>query len=113
MRSIVTSKEALAIASLGPDHITISGPVLEALATDQYGQDFSGTPLDLSVPSEGEVPRGSQTGEQDTSISRGALILTAAVAHANVDFLANDGALLDESIKADPSVARRLAYALQ
>ena len=47
--SIVTAKEALAISTLGVDHITISGTVLQALADDRNVADFRGEGLDVNV----------------------------------------------------------------
>lgn len=113
----MTSKEALAISTLGVDHITISGAVLEALAADQYAQEFRGAALDVDVPA-ARVPEGGK-GEwaQGTAelfhnaVSR--LADHGAAVHRNVDFLANDGDALDESIAADESVQRRLDYAIK
>ena len=55
----MTSKEALAISTLGVDHITISGAVLEALAKDQYAQDFRGAALEVDVLA-ARVPEGGK-----------------------------------------------------
>lgn len=43
--SIVTSKEALAISTLGVDHMTVSVKVLEGLAADMNEGEFRGTQL--------------------------------------------------------------------
>jgi hypothetical protein len=116
-RSIVTAKEALAISTLGVDHITISGAVLEALAKDQYAQDFRGSALEVDVPA-ARVPEGGKgewaqgiTARQHSAVSR--LAEQGSAVHPNVDFLANAGAALDESIGADESVKRRLDYAIK
>jgi hypothetical protein len=45
----VTSKEAMAISTLGVDHITISGAVLQALADDKDIADFRGDDLGVKV----------------------------------------------------------------
>jgi hypothetical protein len=45
----VTAKEALAISTLGVDHITISGTVLKALAEDKDVADFRGDNLDVNA----------------------------------------------------------------
>ncbi|KAL7419655.1 hypothetical protein Q5752_005569 [Cryptotrichosporon argae] len=90
--SIVTATEALAIATLPIDHITISGTVLEALAADNDAAAFDSAELGI------DVPRAEAAGGTD--------------AHS-ADFLADHGKALDESIAADESVARRFAYAVR
>jgi hypothetical protein len=115
--SIVTSKEALAISTLGVDHITSSGAVLEALAADQYAQEFRGAALDVDVPA-ARVPEGgkSEWAQGITALLHNAVSRLAdigAAVHPNVDFLTNNGAALDESIGADESVKRRLNYAIK
>lgn len=91
--SIVTSTEALAISTLGVDHITIAGKVLQALADDKDVPVFRGKEMDVEAPES-----GIRTG------GRGA---------DPTDYLANGGKALDERIAGDKSVSRRLEYALK
>jgi hypothetical protein len=65
----VTSKEALAISTLGVDHITISGAVLEALADDQNAQELLGAQLDVDVSGDGTPVGGKSDWSMLTSSS--------------------------------------------
>lgn len=97
--SIVTATEALAISTLGVDHITISGKVLQALADDKDVADFRGDKLDVDLKDESA---GAQASDRSSGRDMHAM-----------DFLADHGRALDESNRADASVQRRLDYALR
>lgn len=69
--SIVTAKEALAISTLGVDHITISGTVLKALAEDTNVADFRGDDLDVHVKqSKAKVAGRGQSGPLERGYRR-------------------------------------------
>lgn len=107
----MTAKEALAISTLGVDHITLSGKILQALADDSNVADFRGEKLDVNVPSSGVKPDGrGGCAQQFLQIS--VRVDGRAGMHA-VDFLAYRGEALDESNNADEIVRRRLDYAIR
>ncbi|KAJ7471085.1 aldolase [Mycena latifolia] len=81
--SIVTPAEVVALVSLSPDHLTLSGGVLDALAA-----------LPALAPESFAAP---------------ALSASPAI---QGDYLANDGAMLREALAADAEVQRKLADAL-
>lgn len=56
MHSLVTPAEALAISTLGVDHITISGKILEALAADKDVKDFRAEDSGVTVEESGKKP---------------------------------------------------------
>jgi len=103
-RSIVTTKEALAISTLGVDHNTISAKVLQALADDRDTKSFRLADSDISAKEAGTAPNGSSKGEE-------AFLLELMKEPHFQDFLADGGKALDESIEADESISRRFAYA--
>ncbi|KAJ7623910.1 hypothetical protein DFH06DRAFT_1230571, partial [Mycena polygramma] len=81
--SIVTAKEVVALVSLAPNHLTLSGSVLDALAALPAVAPESFTPPSAST-----------------------------VAAFKGDYLANDGALLREALAGDAEVQRKLTDAL-
>ncbi|KAJ6468667.1 hypothetical protein C8R47DRAFT_1151287 [Mycena vitilis] len=81
--SIVTAKEVVALVSLAPDHLTLSGSVLDALAALP------------AVPPESFAPPSA-----------------SAIAAFKSDYLANDGALFREALAGDAEVQRKLTDAL-
>lgn len=89
--SIVTSAEAVALASLRPDHLTISGAVLDQLAA---AENQSGVAL--------------TTPPADTDASN-----TKGLAVHDTDFLANDADALRKALAADAEATRKLADALK
>lgn len=95
--SIVTSKEALALSTLGVDHMTVSVKVLQGLSADMNEGDFRGKGL-ADGGGVGAVGMDGQEGSGD--------------AKHQADWLANEGEALDENIRSDPSVSRRLEYAV-
>ena len=62
--SIVTSTEALAISTLGVDHITIAAKVLQALAEDKEVKNFRGGETTTSAKDSGMVPESRTKGEE-------------------------------------------------
>ncbi|TBU48333.1 aldolase [Dichomitus squalens] len=101
--SIVTSKEVLALVSLKPDHLTLSGAVLDQLAaaqsTDAVDQDPKPHHLEVSLKSGPATADGSNAPkEPDVKVT---------------NFLENGGAALREAIAADAETTRKLADALK
>ncbi|PCH36836.1 aldolase [Wolfiporia cocos MD-104 SS10] len=84
--SIVNAQEALALASLNPDHLTLSGAVLDQLASTKGA--FS-----LAAPATGTV-------FVDSTIQ-------------TTDFLADGAGALRQSLTADAEATRKLADALK
>ncbi|KAJ7107060.1 hypothetical protein C8R44DRAFT_805170 [Mycena epipterygia] len=81
--SIVTPEEVIALVSLSPNHLTLSGSILDALAA-----------LPALAPEAFAAPSASK--------------FTAT----REDYLANNGALLGEALATDAEVQRKLADAL-
>ncbi|KAI0651857.1 aldolase [Trametes meyenii] len=85
--SIVTAKEVLALVSLGPDHLTLSGAVLDQLAA--------------AAADETAQPSGENKGSAvDATVK-------------STDYLANDAAALREAFAADGEASRKMADALR
>ncbi|KAK7694652.1 hypothetical protein QCA50_001839 [Cerrena zonata] len=84
--SIVTAEEVVALASVGPNHLTLSGAVLDKLA----GAPGTGKPL--------------RTSSEPTAASQGAV---------QVDYLADDAQALRTSLAEDAEASRKLADALK
>ncbi|EMD42050.1 hypothetical protein CERSUDRAFT_62010 [Gelatoporia subvermispora B] len=95
--SIVTSAEVLALVSLEPDHLTLSGTVLDQLASSDVPQSEP----KLHHP---EVP--VDTPPAQAPDTQGASIHTT-------DFLANGAGALTEALSADAETTRKLTDALQ
>ncbi|THU97473.1 aldolase [Dendrothele bispora CBS 962.96] len=85
--SLVTCKEIIGLVSLKPDHITISGGLLDKLA-ELPPEPVESFQLDLAP---------TQFSESELS----------------ADYLANDGALLKESLAKDAETTRKLDDALK
>ncbi|KAI0793499.1 aldolase [Abortiporus biennis] len=81
--SIVTAKETVALASLKPDHLTLSGSVLQQLADSHE-----------------DIQAALAAGPTDVSSS-------------NTDYLANGGNALKDALAADAEATRKLADALK
>ncbi|KAH9946618.1 aldolase [Amylocystis lapponica] len=81
--SIVTAKEAVALASLYPDHLTLSGTVLDQLAA-------------------ADSPKNSSPSADTTE-----------TIDYNIDFLTNGGVALEKALAADTDATRKLADALK
>ncbi|KAJ7503251.1 hypothetical protein B0H11DRAFT_1984704 [Mycena galericulata] len=81
--SIVTPEDVVALVSLSPDHLTLSGGILDALA------ELPALAPDSFVPPAASPSVG-----------------------IHGDYLANGGALLGEALAGDPEVRRKLADAL-
>ncbi len=104
--SIVNSTEAMAISTLGIDHMTIPAKVLQALAGDKDAKTFRGADLD--------VPARDTTGGMKQSAKGKLRVQFELMTEPHpTDFLADGGKALDESIAADESVTQRLKSSLQ
>ncbi|EJF66699.1 aldolase [Dichomitus squalens LYAD-421 SS1] len=101
--SIVTSKEVLALVSLKPDHLTLSGAVLDQLAAAQSTDTVDQDPK----------PHHPEVGlESGPATSDGSDALEEPDVKAT-NFLENGGAALREAIAADAETTRKLADALK
>ncbi|CDO71567.1 hypothetical protein BN946_scf184911.g37 [Trametes cinnabarina] len=101
--SIVTAKEVLALVSLKPDHLTLSGAVLDQLATAESPAflDEDPKPHHPELPLESD-PAGTKP--------------TEPVNEPNVtgiNFLENGAAALREAFAADAETSRKMADALK
>ncbi|KAI0732392.1 aldolase [Fomitopsis betulina] len=98
--SIVNSTEAVALTSLHPDHLTLSGGVLDQLAAAQSLVNASGAPNATN-----------ETGTYPTAIPFSYRLISLTV--EKTDFLANGGVALREALAADAEATRKLADALK
>jgi len=99
--SIVTSTEAVALASLHPNHLTISGAVLDQLAaagTEKFLED--------PKPHYPDVYLATPPASPDSSTEKEPPVYTT-------DFLANGADALRQALKADNEATRKLADALK
>ncbi|KAH9944381.1 aldolase [Epithele typhae] len=85
--SIVTAKEVVALVTLGPDHLTLSGAVLNQLAAAKGSEVSLEAEASVGVAVEPEVK--------------------------SADYLANGGAALKSAIAADAETSRKLEDALK
>ncbi|KAI0961558.1 hypothetical protein AcV7_000630 [Taiwanofungus camphoratus] len=88
--SIVTSAEAVALASLHPDHLTLSGTVLDQLASAENKHNDPGPQVSI---------------RNATTIEESSVYKT--------DFLANGANALEQALVADAEATRKLADALK
>ncbi|KAH8433966.1 uncharacterized protein LDX57_011602 [Aspergillus melleus] len=114
--NFINAKEALAQGEIGVDSATISKEVLEELVKLPYDGTWQ--------PGEGGVPKPQYPGHQNTVATPKRLQYLASIdplvaswdgkiASTDVDYLANNGAAVQDAIKADPIATTRLADALQ
>ncbi|KAK6813416.1 hypothetical protein RU639_011304 [Aspergillus parasiticus] len=114
--NFISAKEALAQGEIGVDSATISKEVLDELAKLPY--DGTGK------PGAGGVPKPQYPGHQNTVATPKRLqylttidpLLTSwdgKLASTDVDYLANNGAALEDAVKADPIAIARLGDALE
>ncbi|KAL1951934.1 hypothetical protein VTO73DRAFT_1083 [Trametes versicolor] len=102
--SIVTAKEVVALVSLRPDHLTLSGAVLDELAAASSPEEPTAAepkPQHPDVPLSSEPAGAKATGE------------TTKPDVKNVDYLANDAQALKDAFKADAETSRKMADALR
>ncbi|KAH9898396.1 aldolase [Cubamyces lactineus] len=99
--SIVTAKEVLALVSLKPDHLTLSGAVLDQLAASESAAG------EAPKPHHPDVPLGATPSES---------ALTGAHKEPDVksiNYLENGAAALREAFGRDAEVSRKMADALK
>lgn len=128
-----TISQVLALVSLNPDHLTLSGAVLDQLAAAQSVEAADQEPkphhieLDLESGPTTADGSGAQNGEAPRRLTSEAFeartgpkeILTTppwtrtGPDVKSTDFLENGAAALRESISADAETARKLADALK
>ncbi|KAI0756986.1 hypothetical protein C8Q80DRAFT_70088 [Daedaleopsis nitida] len=102
--SIVTAKEVLGLVSLKPDHLTLSGAVLEKLAAAPGSENVNDAPPE---PHHASAPLGSNPADKPS-------VGDAKVPDVkNINFLENNGAALREALSADAETTRKLADALK
>ncbi|KAI0655083.1 hypothetical protein C8Q70DRAFT_442119 [Cubamyces menziesii] len=89
--SIVTAKEVLALVTLKPDHLTLSGAVLDQLAA---AESAVGTGADA-------VPESAPVGAQKEPDAK------------NINYLENGAAALREAFAHDAEASRKMADALK
>ncbi|KAI0669894.1 aldolase [Trametes maxima] len=92
--SIVTAKEVLALVSLGPDHLTLSGAVLDQLAA---AEDTAAA----AAPS--GAPKSSEENKKGADLAD----------VKGTDYLADEGAALRDAFAADAEASRKMADALR
>jgi len=95
--SIVTSAEVVALASLHPDHLTLSGAVLDQLASGTAPQDEP-KPHHADIPL--DVPPAEAHSTQDAAIHE-------------TNFLVNSGGALGDALAAESETTRKLTDALK
>ncbi|KAI0361615.1 aldolase [Trametes cingulata] len=101
--SIVTAKEVVALVSLKPDHLTLSGAVLDQLAA---AESPAAAPDDPQ-PHHPEVPVSSEpAGAAPTGETKGPNVKA-------INYLENEGAALREAFAADAEASRKMADALR
>ncbi|KAI9638720.1 aldolase [Dioszegia hungarica] len=109
--NLVTPGEALAVSTLGVDHISLSGKVMEELAGGKNEATFMPEVLDeheaILQPMELDDEMGSKKAK-----GKGKEKVPVATI-PDTDWLADDGAALDEAIRSDEEVSRKLEYAVK
>ena len=128
-----TISQVLALVSLNPDHVTLSGAVLDQLAAAQSVEAADQEPkphhieLDLESGPTTADGSGAQNGEAPRRLTSEAFEARAGPKETlttppwtrtgpdvkSTDFLENGAAALRESISADAETARKLADALK
>ncbi|RDX55857.1 aldolase [Lentinus brumalis] len=102
--SIVTAKEVLALVSLKPNHLTLSGAVLDQLAAAQAPEEAESAD---SKPHHPDVDLKAHPTSSDANS-------TATVPDVKTtNFLENNGSALREATAADAETTRKLADALK
>ncbi|OBZ79776.1 Transaldolase [Grifola frondosa] len=101
--SIVSAAEVLALVSLHPDHLTLSGAVLDQLASFQ---STDALPVDGLQSHQSGVPFTAQSTENNLSNSSGLNVW-------ETDFLANGADALRQALAADAEATRKLDDALK
>lgn len=129
--NLVTPGEALAVSTLGVDHISLSGKVMEELAGGKNEATFMPEVLDeheaILQPMELDDEMGSKKakgkGKEKGKLFRLSMLLAQGLMAdplsvpvatiPDTDWLADDGVALDEAIRSDEEVSRKLEYAVK
>ncbi|KAI0639407.1 aldolase [Trametes polyzona] len=102
--SIVTAKEVLALVSLGPDHLTLSGAVLDELAA---ASDPGASEATDPKPQHADVPLNTEpAGSKPTADAKEPNVKA-------INYLENDAAALKEAFAADAETSRKMGDALR
>lgn len=96
--------QALALASLHPDHLTLSGTVLDQLAAAQSSADAAGAPNGTSE--NGKYPTVTPFRTSHSALYTGITV-------EKIDFLADGGDALKKALAADAEATRKLADSLK
>ncbi|KAH9937687.1 aldolase [Fomitopsis serialis] len=100
--SIVTSTEAVALASLRPDHLTLAGGVLDQLAAAQSPAEGADNPKPMYPQVDLQTPPAVVNGASENGPTV-----------EKTDFLANRADALRQALAADAEATRKLADALK
>ncbi|GKZ45856.1 hypothetical protein AbraIFM66951_008724 [Aspergillus brasiliensis] len=114
--NFISAKEALAQGEIGVHSATVSKEVLEELSKLPYN--------DTCLPGSGSAPKPQYPGYHNTMTTPKRLQYLARIdplvsdwdgklASTDIDYLGNNGAALEDAIKADPIATARLNDALQ
>ncbi|EJT98552.1 aldolase [Dacryopinax primogenitus] len=112
LASFLSAKEAMAAIELGCHAVTLPGPVLDALKSTPATSPPPSRPKDLPAYSNPPaLPPHLQMLENTDPLA--SADWDGRLASPDVDYLVNNGELLDEAIHADPVTRERLGDALE